>query len=148
MAKKPIMHFKNNEQFMEYAKWWQHRLNLDSWFIRFELCDEAEYVESEDEEGVVTYLGMTQFNFINKQATVKVTNDVACGELSLVHELCHLLTPFIELSDMSEKSYQENAFKNHVYHQSLEELAKDLILVKYPAIDREFFMCELEEIGL
>ena len=49
---------------------------------------------------------------------------------------------------MSEKNYQENTFKNHIHHQSLEELAKDLILVKYPAIDREFFMCELEEVGL
>ena len=49
---------------------------------------------------------------------------------------------------MSEKSYQENAFRNHIIHQSLEELAKDLILVKYPSIDREFFMCELEEVGL
>ena len=68
---------------------------------------------------VIMYIRLDDILQIGGEATVKVTNNVACGELSLVHELCHLLTPFIELSDMSEKSYQENAFRNHIIHQSL-----------------------------
>lgn len=146
MAKKPIKKFKTEEQFEEVAKWWQHRLNLDSWFIKFVIC-ETPIPKEEDDDEDIEYLGKTCFNFINKQATIEIDNLHGCVELSLVHELCHLLIPFIELSDMYNVQYEENAFRSNVIHQALEELAKDLLLVKYPSIDRDFFMFELDEEG-
>lgn len=133
---KPIEKFTTEEEFQSLCKWWQHRLGLDYWQIKFT------YVEnfSGDRKG---YYGVSYPNHLIRYARVDIS-DSGCLELTLVHELLHLLTPFAieELETADSKSYVDNpgdVFKYNIIHRELELLAKSFILAKYPDIDFDYF---------
>lgn len=144
MVKNPIESFKSKEEFLETCKYWKEVLYLNDWAIKFELVEDA--IEDDSGQYVVgQLLGECSFNFINKQAHIQVDNKHCIAELTLVHELLHLITPFISESALVTENIEEdyNVYKEAVIHQSMEQMAKTLILVRYPKIDKKFFLKEL-----
>ena len=140
---KPITNFQSDAQFQETAKWWQHKLGLDDWLIKYELVDKKIVTNN----SAIEY-GETMPNYILKYAKIKIANNYGCTELTIVHELLHLLVPFsatdIEYAcTPNDDNYLQNIFKDGINHRALESLAKSLIMVKYPEIDRDYFMIDL-----
>lgn len=147
---KPIGFFKTEEEFQKCAKWWQHKLFLDDWFIKFSTVDKTlEYdnsdCDSPDCEGA-QLSGLCSYNYVNKEASIIVYNVKETGgaedvikdiaELSLVHELLHLKTEYVTESGIMGF---ENVLYNNMVHQSMECMAKTLIMTKYN-IDYNYFL--------
>lgn len=137
----PIIKFKTKKQFDKCVEWWMDKLNLNDWYVVAVMVDRQLNCEEPD----TRRLGQTIFNFVSKQAKVYIDNtgDV-CAELTIVHELLHLLVPFMQINDEGCTDSSDSAFKSQMLHQSLEEMAKTLLLVKYKDITKEFFMFELD----
>lgn len=139
---KPIETFKSNEQFQKCCKEWQHKLFLDDWFIKFELTEEELHMEED------TLDGMCEFNFNNKEAKIVIFNGKyvsddtimrQIGELTVIHELLHIKAEY--LSDMDIVGKENETFHKYIYHQSIETMAKSLLMVKYN-LDYDYFMGE------
>lgn len=140
---KPIEFFKTDDEFQRCAKWWQHRLCLDDWIIKFKTTDKIlEYDCPECDNAQLS--GLCEYNYLNKEASIVVynskdatiediTKDIA--ELSLVHELLHLKNEYI--TENSVTGF-DNVFYNSIIHQSMECMAKTLIMVKYK-VDYDYF---------
>ena len=152
MSKKPVKKFKTEEEFMVCAKDWQNKLFLNDWFIKFSLANEG--VKSEKGEELLLddelILGLTKFSYINKNAEIQIDNTKDCAELSLVHELLHLKEEYIDTAyiedgttslevEAGNDTYIRSIFKTH---QCMEQMAKSLIMIKYPSIDYDFFIIE------
>jgi len=140
MSKKPIMYFKSDEEFQECCRWWQHKLFLDDWFIKFHLQDGI----IEDSSMGDSLDGYVEYNWSNKEADIVIGNvknhvDGACtinvAELTIVHELLHIKDEY--LTDMEDKDAR--TFHKYIAHRALEEMAKSLIMVKY-GVDRDYFL--------
>jgi len=95
-------------------------------------------------------LGLTKFSYINKTAEIQIDNTKDYAEVSLVHELLHLKEEYIDTAYIEDGSasldiestngvYIRNIFKRH---QCMEQMAKSLIMTKYPSIDYDFFIVE------
>lgn len=137
---KPIEYFKSEEQFKKCCKDWQHKLFLDDWFIKFELTEE----EMQLDDNILD--GMCEFNFNNKEAKIKIFNgkyesdDVIMkqvGELTLIHELLHIKLEY--LSDVDIIGKESETFHKYIFHQSIETMAKSLLMAKYN-LDYDYFM--------
>ncbi len=133
---KPIEKFTTEEEFQSLCKWWQHRLGLDYWQIKFNYVKDFDG----DRKG---YYGLSYPNHLVRYARVDIS-DNGCLELTLVHELLHLLVPFAldELETTGAEAYVDtpgDTFKYNIIHRELELLAKSFILAKYPDIDFEYF---------
>ena len=152
MSKKPVKKFKTEEEFMACAKEWQKKLVLTDWFIRFSLADDGVKTKQGDELTVDDdmILGLTKFSYINKNAEIQIDNTKDCAELSLVHELLHLKEEYIDTAyiedgttslevEAGNDTYIRSIFKTH---QCMEQMAKSLIMIKYPSIDYDFFIIE------
>lgn len=135
---KPIEKFTTEEEFQSLCKWWQHRLGLDYWQIKFTYIENFEG----DRKG---YYGISYPNHLIRYARIDIS-DGGCLELTIVHELLHLLTPFAlgELETEGSESYIDKGdiFKYNIIHRELELLAKSFILAKYPDIDFNYFMID------
>ena len=141
----PILEFKSEEEFIKCCKWWKDKLGLWDWMIKFTL------VEPNTKDmtiGNVICAGITDINFVNKQAKIDIENNVGVTELTIVHELLHLFPQFISLDSLEQNGEQLldllDRFKDNILHQALESMAKSFILVKYPDIDRSFFDIEMQ----
>ena len=139
MTKKPIECFKTNEQFQECCRWWQHKLFLDDWFIKFELTTDK--LEVPEEGGILS--GACNYIFNNREANIIVSNTNEydgespvrnIAELTVVHELLHLKNGYNCEFDAEEKT-----FHNYIVHQELEAMAKTLIMIKY-GVDYNYFL--------
>lgn len=148
MATTPIETFKSKEQFQETCKYWKDKLFLNDWFIKFSLVEASIKDDSEQFEGK-ELLGECSFNFINKTAQIQIDNKHCIAELTLVHELLHLIPAFISEDSLIPENIQEdfNVYREAIVHQSMEQMAKSLILVRYPKIDKDFFFRELDYLG-
>ena len=141
MAKTPIESFKSDEEFTETCEYWKNKLYLTDWIIKFELADDT-IKETEDNLEGISLLGECTFNFINKQAFIQLDNTHGIAELTLVHELLHLLIPFMREDCLvcENIELERNLYKDAIIHQSMEQMAKTLLMVKYPSIDKSFFV--------
>lgn len=152
MIKKPIKRFKTDEEFKKCAKEWQKKLFLTDWFIKFSLADGGVKTKQGDELTVDDdmILGLTKFSYVNKTAEIQIDNTKDYAEVSLVHELLHLKEEYIDTAYIEDGSasldiestngvYIRNIFKRH---QCMEQMAKSLIMTKYPSIDYDFFIVE------
>lgn len=141
MAKTPIETFKSEEEFTATCEYWKNKLYLTDWTIKFELADDTIKENDDNFEGI-PLLGECSFNFINKQALIQLDNTHGIAELTLVHELLHLLIPFMREDCLvcENIELERNLYKDAIIHQSMEQMAKTLIMVKYPSIDKSFFV--------
>lgn len=138
MGKKPIEIFKSDKQLEECCKYWKRKLFLNDWFIHIFLTENIMVTEEEGH----TLWGVCENDFNNKEATITIYNgkDTEVGtmrniaELTLVHELLHLKNEYNTELDADEKS-----FHNYIAHQSLEMMAKTLIMVRYN-LDYSYFV--------
>ena len=141
MAKTPIETFKSEEEFTATCEYWKNKLYLTDWIIKFELADDIIKETADNLEGI-NMLGECSFNFINKQALIQVDNTHGVAELTLVHELLHLLIQFMSEDCLlcENIELERNVYKDAIIHQSMEQMAKTLLMVKYPSIDKSFFV--------
>ena len=141
MAKTPIESFKSEEEFTATCEYWKNKLYLTDWIIKFELAYDT-IKETEDNLEGISLLGECTFNFINKQAFIQLDNTHGIAELTLVHELLHLLIPFMREDCLvcENIELERNLYKDAIIHQSMEQMAKTLLMVKYPSIDKSFFV--------
>ena len=141
MAKTPIEAFKSEEEFTETCEYWKNKLYLTDWIIKFKLVDDIIKETADNLEGI-NLLGECTFNFINKQAFIQLDNTHGIAELTLVHELLHLLIPFMREDCLvcENIELERNLYKDAIIHQSMEQMAKTLLMVKYPSIDKSFFV--------
>lgn len=141
----PIIEFETEKEFIDCCKWWKDKLGLWDWMIKFNLV--APNTKDMTINNTVC-AGITDINFINKQAKIDIENNVGVTELTIVHELLHLFPQFIALESMAQTGEQIeellDRFKDNIIHQSLESMAKAFIMVKYPNIDRSFFDIEMQ----
>lgn len=142
---KPISVFKDEEQFLAYAKDWQHKLFLDNWNIEFRLTNDCLKVV-DNESGIENILwGFNAYTFENSNAIITVFNgktiesddDISknMAELTLVHELLHIKFEYISDEDVIgdlPKVHQS------LLHQGVESMAKSLIMAKYN-LDYDYF---------
>ena len=127
---KPIKQFNNIRELKDCAKWWQKRLFLENWFIKYELVDKQLAKESGE-----LVDGYCQFSAENKEAKIVISTALTedsvitfSAELTLIHELLHLKREYLPNSYTEEES---ESFRDFLLHQSQEEMAKTLLLTKY-----------------
>jgi hypothetical protein len=137
-AIEPIKQFKSIRELKDCAKWWQKRLFLENWFIKYELVDKRLAKESGEPID-----GYCQFSVENKEAKIVISNMPTeegivefSAELTLVHELLHIKREYLPRS-YSEEDVE--SFEDILLHQSQEEMAKTLLLTKY-GIEKDWFL--------
>lgn len=143
MNNKPIEHFKNNKEFQACAKYWQHKLFLDDWFIKFELVDNELYMEDDTLHENLLF-GICYKNHENHDALIQISNKESLQgyctrnieELTLIHELLHCL--IFPLGVDKEKSSYESVYMELDNHIKLEQISKSLLMAKYN-LDYDYF---------
>lgn len=131
----PIEFFENQEQLNKYLKEWQKRLMLTNWIIKAKIVDQNEIPEN---------AGKCNSDFHNSCAMIRIAeynhnNNYIMKqpqELVLVHELLHCV--FMQISN---NNYLESVFYEEKQHQTLERIAKSLIMAKYN-LDYDWFLSE------
>lgn len=146
---RPIIKFKNNEEFQEVAHYIQHMLFLDDWFIKFELVDAP--IDTSKELGIDTEaMGLCTYDYGNHEAVIKVQNcanaedDILVSSnialLDLIHEELHLKEEYISLSDcykdIDDKDTDIDKVHKHMY---LEKMAKSIFMA-LTGVTKDFFM--------
>ena len=143
--------FKSNEEFQEIAKYLQHMLFLDDWFIKFQLAADAIHYERE-EGNEHDAVGLTTYDYGNREATIYVQNGDNDSEkdeddnilknialLNLIHELLHLKEEYIVLSDCYPNMIDNLSDTDKVHkHMHLEQMAKSIFMAITGA-DKDFF---------
>jgi hypothetical protein len=136
--KEPVIIFQDDDQFMEYLRYWQNKLFLNDWVIRGKLC-------SFDELNEPSLDGYNIVIAVSKTADIKILNelpngnDVAkfCAEITLVHELLHCKYGMMKY-EFDQYANRYNRYMDVCEHTLLEQMAKTLIMVKYN-LPFEFF---------
>jgi hypothetical protein len=132
---KPMEEFKTQEELNECLKWWKDKLFLNDWIIKAKLC-------APDDFAVDGRMGENSMVFENKESMIRILekqyypNDaiaIYCAEQTLVHELLHCKYNFLQ-----NKGTYESIYVDVVEHQSLEQMAKSLIMAKYN-LDFDYF---------
>lgn len=140
---KPIKVFNSEEQFIDCCKYWQHKLFLDDWIIKFKMTKDKLYQDD------ILLHGLCEFNFDSKEAIItiftgKYSSDESIsdtiGELTIIHELLHLKNEYIQIKDIIKE--EPHTFYKCTNHQSLEVMAKSLLMVKYN-LDYDYFVRNL-----
>lgn len=140
--KKPIISFKDEKEFLQVAKEWQDRLFLSDWLIKFKLINNTNVGKTPDGNDE---LGVCMYDSLNKNAVIKVANgDGVIAEFTLVHELLHCALEYGASDNIGEDYDSLELFYARTIHTRLNQMAKSLILAKYPNIDKDFFRIELD----
>lgn len=136
-ATEPIKKFASKKQFLDYAKWWQNKLLLNNWIIKFELIE-----KNIDKDGVPVD-GYCQFSVENCEAKIVISNvKTADGvatfsaELTIIHELLHLKREYLQ---EGYAAGGEETLSDVYIHQCQELMAKSLLMTKYN-IDYKWFL--------
>lgn len=130
---KPVEKYTNEEEFQQLAKWWVNKLNLNNWQILFQYKKDLTY----DEERQA--YGLTYPDHLLQYAVVMIS-DKGCMELTIIHELLHLNLSYSTLDLRTNVDIDElPILEANLMHRNLEEMAKTLLMVKYPEIDRNYF---------
>lgn len=152
MRLKATTKFKNNEEFQEVAKYLQHLLFLDDWFINFQLVADTIHYEKDDDT-TRDAVGLTTYDYGNREATIYVQNgdnpdnndesddnvlkNIAL--LNLIHELLHLKEEYIVLSDCYPNLVDNLSDTDKVHkHMHLEQMAKSIFMAITGA-NKDFF---------
>lgn len=140
---KPVEKYTNEDDFQQLAKWWQYRLGLERWQISFQYSTDADAINPDNDSFAY---GMTYPDYVLRYAVV-VVGDKGCLELTIVHELLHLLVPYslLTLKELDESDDASIAFEANTIHRELEAMAKSLLMVKYPDIEWEYFKIDFED---
>lgn len=130
---KPVEKYTNEEEFQQLAKWWVDKLNLNNWQILFQYKKDLAY----DEERQA--YGLTYPDHLLQYAVIMIS-DKGCMELTIIHELLHLNLTYSILDLKTNVDIDElPVLESNLMHRNLEEMAKTLLRVKYPEIDRNYF---------
>lgn len=130
---KPVEKYTNEEEFQQLAKWWVDKLNLNNWQILFQYKKDLAY----DEERQA--YGLTYPDHLLQYAVIMIS-DKGCMELTIIHELLHLNLTYSTLDLRTNVDVDElPVLESNLMHRNLEEMAKTLLRVKYPEIDRSYF---------
>ena len=130
---KPVEKYTNEEEFQQLAKWWVDKLNLNNWQILFQYKKDLAY----DEERQA--YGLTYPDHLLQYAVIMIS-DKGCMELTIIHELLHLNLTYSILDLKTNVDIDElPVLESNLMHRNLEEVAKTLLRVKYPEIDRNYF---------
>lgn len=146
--------FKSNEEFQEIAKYLQHLLFLDDWFINFQLVADTIHYERDEDNTTRDAVGLTTYDYGNREATIYVQNGDNSSEksdedddnvlknialLNLIHELLHLKEEYIVLSDCYPNLVDNLSDTDKVHkHMHLEQMAKSIFMAITGA-DKDFF---------
>ncbi|NCB43259.1 MAG: hypothetical protein EOM59_11640 [Clostridia bacterium] len=126
----PILQFTSQEQLEQILKEWQHKLGLDDWIIKAEICKILSKPEAD---------GQNISDHVNKVALIQLENEkpyIECGDAQvskapveqvLIHELLHCKLGVVWQEDNSI----EMATWTLQQHQLIESLSKALIMAKY-----------------
>lgn len=125
MSKQPIFDFKNQETLDKYLKEWQERLLLTNWVIKAKIVEPNEIPSSAgnciaDWHNSAGMIRIAEYNHDNNYIIKQPQ------ELVLVHELLHCV--FMQVSN---DDILESVFYEEKQHQTLERIAKSLIMAKY-----------------
>lgn len=145
MAKQPIIKFKNLEEYQKIAKEWQDKLFLGDWLIKFRLVNEN--IIGKTNSGAEE-LGLCYYDSLNKHAVITVANgDGIIAEFTLIHELLHCLLEYYDTDRLGDDERLDDLelFYSQSIHTRLNQMAKSLLMAKYPSIDKDFFRIELNE---
>lgn len=146
LGKKPIKVFKSQEQLNEYAKYYQHLLFLDHWFIKFELVDRLMSINNSDKLAC----GYCGCEFLTKEGVIRIYNGNLefdndfpyIAELTLIHELLHLkfmiLFPAKEEIESDLPMNNLSPIEQNIIHSNIEEISKIILMTKYN-LDYDYF---------
>lgn len=152
MRLKPTTKFKDNNEFQTVAKYLQHLLFLDDWFINFQLVVDTIHYERDEDNTTRDAVGLTTYDYGNREATICVQNGDNDSEkdaddnvlknialLNLIHELLHLKEEYIVLSDCYPNLVDNLSDTDKVHkHMHLEQMAKSIFMAITGA-DKNFF---------
>ena len=145
-SREPIITFDNKDQFIECTNYWRNMLPLEGWALVFEL----KYSPWAD----LDTWGDCSVNYTKKCASIRILNDSDgvdsptfpvkfCAERTLVHELLHcVIDPLLE----GAPGTVEAKFFVDTFHQIVDSMSVSLLCVRYPEIDKEWFMKDGSEI--
>lgn len=132
-------------EFDELIQYWVDKLFLTDWIIVADLTDELINDKEESGDDSDNY-GLSYINYLNKEAKIYICNagnkeslvSKCPTELTIIHELLHLVQPtLIDATTADESRYEM------VQHSNLEQLAKSLLMVKYN-LDFSWFKKEID----
>lgn len=140
--KQPVITFKDYDEYIQYAKEWQDKLGLNNWLIEYKLINNPSIGKTKTgaEE-----LGLCCFNRDDFLAVITIANgEGSIAEFNLVHELLHCLLEYGS-SDTVDSEEQDPylAFYQRSIHSRLNQMAKSMLMIKYPNITNDFFRIEL-----
>lgn len=152
MRLKPTTKFKDNNEFQTVAKYLQHLLFLDDWFINFQLVVDTIHYERDEDNTTRDAVGLTTYDYGNREATICVQNGDNDSEkdaddnvlknialLNLIHELLHLKEEYIVFSDCYPNLVDNLSDTDKVHkHMHLEQMAKSIFMAITGA-DKNFF---------
>lgn len=152
MRLKPTTKFKDNNEFQTVAKYLQHLLFLDDWFINFQLVVDTIHYERDEDSTTRDAVGLTTYDYGNREATICVQNGDNDSEkdaddnvlknialLNLIHELLHLKEEYIVFSDCYPNLVDNLSDTDKVHkHMHLEQMAKSIFMAITGA-DKNFF---------
>lgn len=126
--REPIFDFKNQETLDKYLKEWQERLMLTNWIINAKIVEQGK---------IPNYGGISDVSFSNSHAIIQIAeynhnNNYFFKqpqELVLVHELLHCV-----FMNVVNENTIEGLYYSEKQHQTLERIAKSLIMAKYNLI--------------
>lgn len=139
IGKKPVMFFESQEQVDEYLEYWKGILGLSDWLIKVKLVDKGNITMDNMELS-----GVNNFLFENREAYIDILNHETgntigvtktCAELTLVHELMHLIINYM----IPEQEQYEYNYVNIHEHVKVEQLAKSFIKAKYNLDNKWFY---------
>ncbi len=127
--KKPICEFKNQKELNKCLKWWCKKLFLTDWIIKAKIIPQSEFElpDSSGENLMIFEQKTAQIHLLEYKAASENSFTKYCQEKVLVHELLHCKYNYMQDSNGS----YEGKFLDAHDHQTLEEMAKTLIMVKY-----------------
>lgn len=127
--KEPKLFIENKQELNELGKYWQDKLLLQNWIIKFEFLPVLQMSDP-------AWCGQSNVQWVNRCGTVSllrkedIPDDLLVKqpqELTLIHELLHF--KFMGFEDCNKTI--EGCYWDEKQHQLLEDMAKALYMTKY-----------------
>lgn len=123
---KPKNKFKDIDELLKYAEYYENILGLQSWNIKYSLDNDL------DNDN---WAGQCETNFQGRKALITIRKDTdnfsfkTSHEETLIHELLHCKFQIIDFENTSNSI--ESRYFIEKEHQLLEDMAKAIYLAKY-----------------
>jgi hypothetical protein len=139
--KEPVIIFQDDDQFMEYLRYWQNNLFLNDWIIKGKLCSFDELNNPENPDKSIIH-GDNSINVTCKTAYIRVLGELPnydniakfCAEKTLLHQLLRCKYAWMD----HDPDQYADCYVHECELALLEQMAKTLIMVKYE-LPFEFF---------